>query len=94
MLYAPDASGNLISTGWLQQNHGATTEGRGTEFSVLRDGHAIITGRENEENLYKVKLLPLSANENIVCLYSGVGKCASLLTWHEQLGHLNFDNVR
>jgi hypothetical protein len=74
-LHAPGASGNLISVGWLQTHHGTATYGKDHYLSVVKHGRAYITGHEC---LYEISLLASSLNDNVVCLYSGMGQKADL----------------
>jgi hypothetical protein len=44
VLHTPDASGNLVSIGWLQKHHGTKTVGEASHLSVMKDSCLVITG--------------------------------------------------
>ena len=89
--YVPDFGKNLLSLGQLQKDgHDIALAENG--FITRKEGHEFLLAERLQNNMYVVRHVedtPVSANTA-----SLVTSKATLMEWHERLGHVHFDVIR
>lgn len=89
VLYVPDIKRNLFSLGAATDRVIEAILGQ-RELKLLRNGTLIATGRREGNELYRMNIcVPSTAEANF-----NSANPASLQTWHERLGHANFNMIR